>query len=208
MRSRISKVYAGIFLWKKQRTDGDDDNDAEYGGFPDTLRVGEILGALFMATTARPWSGFGAVDSNVHFDHTQLLSPLRSVGQLETNVLLVGPGPYLNNQSQLKKEKSDLWFVNNDLHATPTGQSPHHWQDLVQKNLPSAHFSLISLACGKRQFSIKNKKRFRNGSRPRGYRDPLLETAQEAVTIAYKCGHRWAQVMWPKIHSLSVCIWF
>jgi len=40
----------------------------------------------------------------------------------------------------------------------------------------------------------------------RGYRDSLLETAQEAVTIACTRVHRWAQEMWQKIHSLSVCI--
>ena len=44
------------------------------------------------------------------------------------------------------------------------------------------------------------------GSSPRGYRDSLSETAQEAVTIARECAHRWAQYMWQQRHSLSVCI--
>jgi len=39
-----------------------------------------------------------------------------------------------------------------------------------------------------------------------GYRDSLLETAQEAVTIVATRGHRWAQQMWQKRYLLSVCI--
>ena len=42
----------------------------------------------------------------------------------------------------------------------------------------------------------------------RGYRDSLLETAQEAATIASTRVHRWAQYMSQKRYYLSVCIRF
>ena len=42
----------------------------------------------------------------------------------------------------------------------------------------------------------------------RWYWDSLLETAQEAVTIACTCVHIFRQQMWQKIYYLSVCIGF
>jgi len=60
----------------------------------------------------------------------------------------------------LKKENSDLWFVNNDLYTTSTGQSTH--QDSVKRILPAAHFlkqglpaahSLCKKSCLRRIFS-------------------------------------------------------
>jgi len=36
------------------------------------------------------------------------------------------------------------------------------------------------------------------GAPGRGYRDPLLETAQDAVTMASPRVHRWAQYLWQK----------
>jgi len=41
-----------------------------------------------------------------------------------------------------------------------------------------------------------------------GYLDSLLETAREAPTIASQDVSSWAQHMWQKRQSLSVCIWF
>ena len=38
------------------------------------------------------------------------------------------------------------------------------------------------------------------GGPGRGYRDSLLETVQEAVAIAPKCAHNWAQYMWQQRH--------
>jgi len=55
--------------------DRDNDDDADDGDFDDTL--GEILSASFMATPALDLDlAFGAVDSNVDFDSTALLSSL------------------------------------------------------------------------------------------------------------------------------------
>ena len=41
-----------------------------------------------------------------------------------------------------------------------------------------------------------------------GYRDSLLATVQEGVTIWYQGVSRWAQETWHKKYSLSVCIGF
>ena len=56
----------------------------------------------------------------------------------QTNVLWAGPRLINDLMNQLKKEDSDLRFVHNDLHTTPTGQSTH--QDSVKIMLPSSHF--------------------------------------------------------------------
>jgi len=40
--------------------------------------------------------------------------------------------------NSLKKEDSDVWFVENELHNTSIGKSTH--QDSVKKNLHAAHF--------------------------------------------------------------------
>jgi len=56
-------------------TNNDDDDNADDGDLTGTL--GEILGAPFMATPALDLDHtFGAVDSNIDFDRTPLLSPL------------------------------------------------------------------------------------------------------------------------------------
>ena len=56
-------------------TDDDNDDDVNIGDFTDIL--GEILGALFMASSVLDLDlAFGAADSNVDFDRTTLLSPL------------------------------------------------------------------------------------------------------------------------------------
>jgi len=56
-------------------TDEDNDDDANDGNLRNNL--GEILGATFMASPDLDLDlAFGAVDSNVDFDRTPLLSPL------------------------------------------------------------------------------------------------------------------------------------